>query len=328
MSLRLSDYDYALPDALIARHPAPRREDSRMMVLDRTTGRVEHHQFRAFPSFLRPGDLCVLNNARVIPARVFADEPTLELLVLERPAPSRWICLVKPGRRARVGRKVRVGGVAGVVKEIRPEGERVLEFEGVPDLAAIGHIPLPPYLGREDEPADRERYQTVFARREAGAIAAPTAGLHFTPELLAQIPHAFITLQVGAGTFQPVKSDDISAHRMHREEYEITPETAAALAAAERVVAVGTTTLRVLESCLRDDAGRVLPGADSTDIFIHPPRKVERAAALLTNFHLPRSTLLLLVSALAGREQILAAYAEAVRERYRFFSYGDCMLIH
>lgn len=327
MSLRLSDYQFELPPELIASHPTPQRDGARMLVLDRADGSLQHAHFRDFPDYLRPGDLCVLNNARVVPARVFADTPQLELLVLQRPEPTRWICLVKPGRRARLGREVVVGGVRGRVVAVLAEGERVIEFETAPDLETIGHIPLPPYIERPDEAADRERYQTVFARAEAGAIAAPTAGLHFTAELLARIPHAFVTLQVGAGTFKPVSAEVITDHVMHQEDYEVTPETAAAEAAAQRVVAIGTTSVRVLESCPRDATGRLQPGAHSTRIFLHPPQTLRHTGALLTNFHLPGSTLLMLVSAFAGRERTLAAYAEAVRERYRFFSYGDCLLV-
>ncbi len=327
MSLRLSDYAYDLPDELIARYPPPRRDESRMLVLHRDTGAVEHRRFTDFPGCLGPGDLCVMNDARVIPARVIAQEPKLELLVVQRPTPTQWICWVKPGRRARLHREVRVGGICGRVVQILPEGERVIEFATPPDLDAIGHPPLPPYLGREAEPGDRERYQTVYARAEAGAIAAPTAGLHFTPEILGRIPHACLTLQVGAGTFLPVKSEDITLHHMHRENFEISAEAAAAVNAATRIVAIGTTTLRVLESCERDAGGRVVAQTGGTDVFIHPPARIRHVQALLTNFHLPKSTLMMLISALAGRERVLAAYAEAVRERYRFFSYGDCMLV-
>jgi S-adenosylmethionine:tRNA ribosyltransferase-isomerase len=327
MSLRLRDYEYHLPAELIARYPATRREESRMLVLHRETGAIEHRRFTDFPGYLRAGDLCVVNDARVVPARVIADEPKLELLVLERPTPQRWICWVKPGRRARLNQEIVVGGIRGRVSQILPEGERVIDFPVPPDLEAIGHLPLPPYLGREDEIGDRERYQTVYARREAGAIAAPTAGLHFTPEIFAKVPHARVTLQVGVGTFQPVKTEDITQHRMHREHFEITREAADAINAAERIIAIGTTSVRVLESCARDASGRILAQSGSTEIFIHPPDRIHHTDALLTNFHLPKSTLLMLISAMAGRERVLAAYAEAVRERYRFFSYGDCMLI-
>jgi S-adenosylmethionine:tRNA ribosyltransferase-isomerase len=327
MSLLLRDYEYHLPPELIARYPAARREESRMLVLHRESGVIEHQRFTDFPGYLRAGDLCVVNDARVIPARVMTEEPRLELLVLERPTPERWICWVKPGRRARIDREIVVGGIRGRITAILEGGERVIEFPTPPDLEAVGHLPLPPYLGRADEISDRERYQTVYARREAGAIAAPTAGLHFTPEILARVPHARITLQVGVGTFQPVKSEDITQHHMHREHFEIGAEAAAAINAAQRIVAIGTTSVRVLESCLRDSTGRVVAQTGSTEIFIHPPAQLQHVDALLTNFHLPKSTLLMLISAMAGRERVLAAYAEAVRERYRFFSYGDCMLI-
>lgn len=327
MSLLLSDYAYTLPDELIARYPPPHRDDARMLVLSRETGAIEHRRFTDFPAYLAPGDLCVLNDARVIPARVIAEEPKLELLVIQRPTPTQWICWVKPGRRARLDREIQVGGIRGRVCQILPEGERVIEFPTAPDLDAIGLTPLPPYLGREAESSDRERYQTVYARSEAGAIAAPTAGLHFTPEILSRIPTASVTLQVGAGTFLPVKTDDITQHHMHRENYEISAATAGTINAASRIVGIGTTTVRVLESCQRDTDGRVVPQAGSTEIFIHPPAQVRHVHALLTNFHLPKSTLLMLISAMAGRELVMSAYAEAVRERYRFFSYGDCMLI-
>ena len=217
---------------------------------------------------------------------------------------------------------VHVRDVVGVVVEICPEGERVIEFRGEVDLDAAGEIPLPPYFEREVEPADAERYQTVFAR-ERGAVAAPTAGLHFTPEILARIPHTFLTLHVGVGTFRSVHADDITDHRMHAERFRIGENAAAQINAAERIVAVGTTTTRVLES-----RGLPLTACEgSTDIFIHPPYEFRAIGALLTNFHLPQSTLLMLVSALAGREFVMRAYAEAIRERYRFYSYGDCMLI-
>ena len=329
MSLRLADYQFHLPQELIARHPTARRDGARMMVLRRAEGRIEHRRFAEFEEFLRPGDLCVFNNARVRPARVVTDEPRVELLVLEQPTPARWICWVKPGRRARVGRELRLAGIFGRVAEVRDEtGERMIEWDEPPDLEKVGQMPIPPYLGRAPEESDRERYQTVYARGDtASAVAAPTAGLHFTPVMMARLPRAFVTLDVGPGTFQPVKSDDITAHAMHSERFEIPTETADAEHRARRVVAVGTTAARVLEGGPRDDAGRLVPGPGETRIFLHPPRRVNHVGALLTNFHLPGSTLLMLVSALAGREFILAAYHEAVRERYRFFSYGDCMLI-
>jgi S-adenosylmethionine:tRNA ribosyltransferase-isomerase len=317
-----SDFDYALPEELIARYPLPRREDSRMMVLHRDGERIEHRQFRDFPSYLREGDLVVLNDTRVIPARVFSDDGRIELLFLEIVRENVWKCMVKPGRKMRMGATVRVRDVEGVVVGIEPDGERLIEFRGPVDLDVAGELPLPPYFARAVEPADAERYQTVYAR-ERGAVAAPTAGLHFTPEILAQVPHTFITLHVGVGTFRPVQVDDLSQHRMHAERFRISEESACAINAARRIVAVGTTTTRVLES-----QGRPLTAREgSTDIFIHPPYQPRVAGALLTNFHLPKSTLLMLVSAFAGREFVLRAYEEAMRERYRFYSYGDCMLI-
>lgn len=341
MSLRTADYDYELPDALIARRPPERREAARMLVLDRAAGTWEHRRFTDFPGYVRGerGDLAVLNDARVRPARLFADDGRLELLVLEIDPvdPARFVCLVKPGRRARVGTTVRVGAAHGVVERMLEDrdGARVIRFDDPPpDLEREGTLPLPPYLDRpRADAADRERYQTVFARppEAARAIAAPTAGLHFTPAILARVPHVFVTLDVGVGTFRPVKVEDVRAHRMHAERFEITPATAAAVNACRanggRLFAVGTTSLRVLAGCRRDAAGDVVAQRGETDVFLHPPEPVTVADALLTNFHLPRSTLLMLVSALAGREFVLAAYREAVRSGYRFFSYGDCMLV-
>jgi S-adenosylmethionine:tRNA ribosyltransferase-isomerase len=325
MSTRTSDYDYTLPPELVARYPAERREDSRMMVLDRATGGISHRAFADFPQFTGVGDLAVLNDTRVIPARVFTDDGRVELLLLEQAGVNTWQAMVKPGRRARVGAVLVVGGVAGEVAGVLENGERVIRFGAALDLERVGSVPLPPYLGREAEALDEERYQTVFAR-EPGAVAAPTAGLHFTPEIWARVPHVFVTLHVGPGTFRPVQAGDLAEHRMHAERYEISPEAAEAVNAARRIVAVGTTTVRVLES--RADAeGRVAPGAGSTDIFIRPPHEFRVVDALLTNFHLPKSTLLMLVSAFAGRELALRAYGDAVREGYRFYSYGDCMLI-
>jgi S-adenosylmethionine:tRNA ribosyltransferase-isomerase len=322
VSLLTADYDYPLPDELIARHPLPRRDDSRMLVLHRAEERIEHRRFADFPGYLRAGDLVVLNDTRVIPARVYSDDGRIELLFLENLRDHVWKCLVKPGRKMRLGALVHVREVVGVVIGIEPEGERIIEFRGAVDLDAAGELPIPPYFEREVEAADSERYQTVFAR-ERGAVAAPTAGLHFTPEILARIPHTFLTLHVGVGTFRSVLTDDVRDHRMHSERFRVTAEAATAINAAQRIVAVGTTSTRVLESCGLPLAAR----EGATDIFIHPPYEWRAVGALLTNFHLPKSTLLMLVSAFAGREFVLRAYAEAVRERYRFFSYGDCMLI-
>lgn len=325
MSLFTNDYDFTLPEGQIARYPLPNRADSRMLVLHRETGQIEHRGFRDFPAYLREGDLVVLNNTRVLHARVFSDDGKVELLFLEAAGEKTWKCMVKPGRRMREGRTVTVGGVEGRVEAVLETGERMIAFATPVDLEKVGRLPLPPYFERQGEPGDEERYQTVYAEAP-GAVAAPTAGLHFTPEILAQTPHAFLTLHVGAGTFKPVKEEKITDHVMHRERYSISPETAAAVAAAKRVVAVGTTSMRVLEARARDE-GAVKPGEGNTDIFIYPGFPFRCVGALLTNFHLPKSTLLMLVSAFAGRERVLEAYAEAIREGYRFYSYGDCMLV-
>jgi S-adenosylmethionine:tRNA ribosyltransferase-isomerase len=326
VSLALADYDYPLPEELIATRPLPNRQDSRMMVLHRREQRIEHRMFADLPQFLQPDDLLVLNNTRVVNARRFSDDAKIEFLFLEKLGPARWKCLVRPGRKMRVGAQATIGGVPVRVEEICPDGERIVSLERDLDPWEGGMVPLPPYLRRQGDLEDSERYQTVFAETP-GAVAAPTAGLHFTPEILDALPHAFITLHVGAGTFQPVKAENISEHRMHRETFSISAAAAAAINAAKRTVAVGTTTVRVLESAARDSGGRLIAQDGATDIFIYPPAEIRYAHVLLTNFHLPRSTLLMLVSALAGREFLLAAYAEAISERYRFYSYGDCTLV-
>ena len=325
MSSRLSDYDYPLPEELIATRPLPRREDSRMMVLHRREQRIEHRKFAELGEFHESGDLFVLNNTRVVNARRFSDDGKIEFLFLERLAPMRWKCLIRPGRKMRVGAATMVDGIAVRVEEICPDGERIVLLEREMDPWEGGMVPLPPYLRRQGDEDDLQRYQTVFAEMP-GAVAAPTAGLHFTPEILARLPHTFITLHVGAGTFQPVKVENIAEHRMHGEAFSISDSAAAAINAAKRIMAVGTTTVRVLESAERREE-QLLPQTGETDIFIHPPMQLRHVDCLLTNFHLPRSTLLMLVSAFAGREFLLAAYAEAIRERYRFYSYGDCMLV-
>lgn len=325
MSLALKDYDYALPEELIAQRPLARRDESRMMVLHRREERIEHRKFAELGEFLAPGDLLVLNNTRVLSARRFSDDGKVEFLFLEQLGPARWKCLVKPGRKMRVGAGTTIGGAKVRVEEICADGERVIALDREENLFEGGAIPLPPYIERPSDPSDVERYQTVFAETP-GAIAVPTAGLHFTPEILAALPHTFVTLHVGAGTFQPVKTAAIVDHHMHEERFSISESAASAIKAAQRIVAVGTTTVRVLESAARRD-GNVMEQDGATDIFIHPPAEIRHVDRLLTNFHLPRSTLLMLVSAFAGREFLLAAYAEAIRERYRFYSYGDCMLI-
>ena len=325
MSSRLSDYDYELPDELIAQRPLERRENARMMVLRRGAETIDHRRFRDLKDFIEPGDLLVLNDTRVIAARRFSDDARVELLFLERIDAHRWRCLVKPGRKMREGAVVQIDNIEARVEEILPGGERVISLPKDVDPTRGGSMPLPPYIDRPGDEQDIVRYQTVFAR-EAGAVAAPTAGLHFTEEILAQLPHALVTLHVGAGTFLPVKADDISAHRMHAEKFAISTEAAENINRATRIVAVGTTSVRVLESAARENR-ELVPQKGETDIFIYPPYEFRAVDALLTNFHLPRSTLLMLVSAFAGREFMLRAYEEAISERYRFYSYGDCMLI-
>lgn len=325
MSSRLSDYDYELPEELIAQHPLPEREASRMMVLDRATQRIEHRMFAELPAFVRPGDLLVLNDTRVIHARRFSDDGAIEFLFLEDLGENRWRSLVKPGRKMRIGAKVTVNGISAAVEQICADGSRIIAFDGELNGADGGTIPLPPYMQRAAGAVDEERYQTVFAKT-SGAVAAPTAGLHFTSEMLASLPHAFVTLHIGTGTFAPVKVADISEHQMHEEQFSISGEAAESINAATRVIAIGTTAVRVLESAKRVEE-KLIAQEGATDIFLHPPHELRYVDALLTNFHLPRSTLLMLVSAFAGREFVLSAYAEAIRERYRFYSYGDCMLI-
>ena len=320
-----SDFDYELPSELIASEPLPQRQDSRMMVVHRDSGEIEHRMFRELPAFVKAGDLWVFNDTRVIPARFLFDQPRREILRLEELTPLHWRCMVKPGKKFFLGAKVRIGEATGRVIDIEETGERLIEWDRLVDMQAHGHLALPHYMRREDREDDRERYQTVYAKND-GSIAAPTAGLHFTPEVIASLPHAFVTLHVGVGTFQPVKAEHLEEHKMHSERYEISSQTAHAVAGAKRVVAVGTTACRTLEASAREH-GQVTAGAGSTDIFIHPGCEFKVVQALLTNFHLPKSTLFMLVSAFAGRELILRAYAEAVRERYRFFSYGDCMLL-
>jgi len=322
--VKTDDFDFDLPSELIARHPAERRDGARMLVVHRDTGKLEHRWFRDFPEFLSAGDLVVLNDTRVVPARFFSPDGRMEVLRLEPGPGDTWRCMVKPGKRFRPGAIVPIGGSMATVCEVCEDGTRWLRFDPPLDPHRDGHLALPPYMDRPDNAEDRERYQTVFAAKE-GAIAAPTAGLHFTPELLEKLPHAFVTLHVGAGTFLPVKVADVEEHRMHVEHFAVSIESAASIRAAHRVVAVGTTVVRVLEHLAV--TGGIRAGAGETSIFIYPPYSFLRVDALLTNFHLPKSTLLMLISAFAGRELILEAYHEAIRERYRFYSYGDCMLL-
>lgn len=333
---RTADYEYTLPPELIATHPAARREESRLLVYHRETDRVEHRSFYHLPEYLKPTDLLVLNNSKVLPAAIKTVDGRLEALLVEETSPQHWVALVKPGARAKPGMRLIFASrgnpghtVEAEVLKTLPSGERVLRFFGPLELTTMGEMPLPPYIRKrravigeeEHTDADLERYQTVYAD-EAGSVAAPTAGLHFTPELLARFQHAFVTLHVGLGTFRPVKTEFLSQHEMHEERYSIPNGFEAAYDAADRVIAVGTTSARVLEATptLRHYHGR-------TRIFIHPPYTFKRIDGLLTNFHFPHSTLLMLVSALVGRERLLEIYREAVELKYHFFSYGDAMLI-
>lgn len=340
--MRLSDFDYDLPRELIAQKPVEPRDASRLMVVDRRSGAIAHRCFRDLPEYLRPGDALVINETRVMPARLLGSRErtggAMEVLLLKRLGKDRWETLVKPGKKARPGERIVFGDGLLVATVVGPTdfGGRVLDFsyEGVFEnlLDRLGQMPLPPYIHEQlDEP---ERYQTVYAR-EWGSAAAPTAGLHFTPELLDRLTgqgvevHR-IVLHVGLGTFRPVEVEDPTQHRMHSEFYHVSPEAAAGINAVRarggRVVAVGTTSVRTLETAA-DDSGTVHPGQGWTDIFIYPGYRFKVVDSLITNFHLPKSTLLMLVSALAGRDLIMTAYREAVARRYRFFSFGDAMLI-
>lgn len=335
MSTKLSDYDYDLPRELIAQRPPAHRAGSRMMVLRRDMQTVEHRQFRELKTFLHPADLLVLNDTRVLPARRFSDDGAIEFLFLQRLGPRRWKCLVKPGRKMRLGAIAMIDNAVLQVEKITSDGERIVVLNQDVDPYAKGSMPLPPYIGREGDAEDAMRYQTVFAQAP-GALAAPTAGLHFTSEILREIPHTFVTLHVGTGTFLPVRSENIAEHRMHAERFSISAEAANKINNAQRVAAVGTTVVRVLEAAaletrllkaVKFSRQQIEPRSGETDLFIYPPYRFRVIDRLLTNFHLPRSTLLMLVSAFAGREFLLRAYQEAIRERYRFYSYGDCMLI-
>ena len=325
MTAQLSDYNYDLPRELIAQRPAERRDDSRMMVLHRDTQTIEHRQFRELKTFLQQGDLLVLNDTQVLPARRFSDDGAIEFLFLERLGSRQWKCLVNPGRKMRVGATAEIGNVILCVEKITSDGERIVVLTEDVDLYSGGATPLPPYIRRVTDTDDAARYQTVFAHTP-GALAAPTAGLHFTPEILSEIPHTFVTLHVGTGTFLPVRAENIAEHRMHAERFSISHSAADRINEAERIAAVGTTVVRVLQAARRED-GKLKAQEGITDIFIYPPYRFHAVDVLLTNFHLPRSTLLMLVSAFAGRDFLLRAYQEAIRERYRFYSYGDCMLI-
>ncbi len=340
--LKKSDFYFDLPQELIAQDPLEDRSASRLLVLDRKTGAVEHHTFKEIMNYVRSGDCLVLNNTKVIPARLMGvKEDTgaaIEVLLLKRRDNDVWETLVKPGKKARPGAKIVFGDgcLRAEVLDVVEEGNRLIRFdyEGIFEevLDRLGEMPLPPYITHKLQ--DKNRYQTVYAKYE-GSAAAPTAGLHFTEELLAQIEKmgvkiAYVTLHVGLGTFRPVKADNILEHHMHSEHYEVTPETAELINRTKesggRVICVGTTSCRTVESAA-DENGRVQPGCGDTEIFIYPGYRFKVLDCLITNFHLPESTLVMLVSALAGRENVLAAYREAVEERYRFFSFGDAMLV-
>lgn len=340
--LRKSDYDFELPKELIAQTPLSDRSSSRLLVLHKQTGEHEHRTFRDIKEYLHPGDCLVLNNTKVIPARLMGVKAdtgaVIEVLLLKRRSDDVWETLVKPGKKARPGTVISFGDglITGTVTEIVEEGNRLIRFtyEGVWEeaLDRLGEMPLPPYITHKLE--DKNRYQTVYAKYE-GSAAAPTAGLHFTKDLLAELEEAgidlaYVTLHVGLGTFRPVKEENLLDHHMHSEFYEITEEAAQKINRAKqsghRVVCVGTTSCRTIESAA-DENGQITACSGDTDIFIYPGYRFKVLDALITNFHLPESTLIMLVSALAGREQVLAAYREAVRERYRFFSFGDAMLI-
>ncbi|MDR3592935.1 MAG: tRNA preQ1(34) S-adenosylmethionine ribosyltransferase-isomerase QueA [Negativicutes bacterium] len=336
----LSDFDYHLPEELIAQHPAPVRDHSRLLLLGRVSGAVDHRRFYDLPEYLASGDTLVFNDTRVIPARLIGSKEgsggKVEVFLLHRLDGDRWETLVKPGRKLRPGTRVTFSDELGCeILDVTDFGGRIVRFlyDGIFEeiLDRLGETPLPPYI--HTKLADSERYQTVYARTR-GSAAAPTAGLHFTPELLDKLKKrgvnlAFVTLHVGLGTFRPVSVDDITSHKMHREFYSVPPETAAIVNQTRqqggRVVAVGTTAVRTLETA--SATGRLEAGSGWTDIFIYPGYRFRMIDALITNFHLPKSTLLMLISAFAGRENILAAYREAVAEQYRFFSFGDAMLI-
>jgi S-adenosylmethionine:tRNA ribosyltransferase-isomerase len=346
---KVADFDFHLPPELIAQTPAPERDAARLLVLDRATGRRDHSIMSVLPDRLRPGDLLVANDTRVFPARLLGlRDPTggaVECLLLQRIDSERWEALVHPGQRLDVGSRLSFSGEAGVLRgeivERRFRGRRVIrlwadaggDVDAIVD--AIGHVPLPPYIRRAATADDRERYQTVFAAAR-GSVAAPTAGLHFTAALLRTlisrgVEVATITLHVGYGTFKPVRADRVEDHVVDPEHFSVTPDAAAALTRARRerrrIIAVGTTTVRTLESLTVGADGAVTPASGETSLFIRPGHRFQLVDGMITNFHLPRSSLLMLVAALAGRERILDAYREAVDKGYRFYSYGDAMLI-
>lgn len=342
MELKKSDFYFELPKELIAQDPLSDRSSSRLLKLDKETGEIEHHVFTEVMNYLNPGDCLVLNNTKVIPARLFGIKEgtgaSIEVLLLKRKKNDTWETLVKPGKKAKPGTRLVFGDglLKAEVTDVLEEGNRLIQFEYVgifeEILDRLGEMPLPPYITHKLQ--DKKRYQTVYAKYE-GSAAAPTAGLHFTRELLAEIENkgvriAYVTLHVGLGTFRPVKEENVLKHHMHSEYYEVSSQAAALInetkAAGGKVICVGTTSCRTLESAA-DENGILHAGCDNTDIFIYPGYQFKILDGLITNFHLPESTLIMLVSALAGREQVLSAYKVAVNEKYRFFSFGDAMLI-
>ncbi|NLP36332.1 MAG: tRNA preQ1(34) S-adenosylmethionine ribosyltransferase-isomerase QueA [Firmicutes bacterium] len=341
--MRVEEFDFDLPPDLIAQEPLPNRAESRLLILNRNTGQIKHENFAKFPQFLRAGDVLVLNNTRVLPARLIGRKlegsATVEILLLKRRSAHLWETLVRPGRRLPPGTHVIFGNgeLKAKIVEVLPDGGRLVEFfyEGIFEeiLNRLGEMPLPPYIKKRLE--DKERYQTVYAK-ESGSAAAPTAGLHFTPKMLAEIEALgveviYLTLHVGLGTFRPVTVSDVRLHKMHSEYYCLTAEAAQKINYCRhqggRIVAVGTTTCRTLET-VADEEGKIQAGSGWTDIFIYPGYHFKATDVLLTNFHLPRSTLLMLVSAFAGKDKVLSAYRQAVDKKYRFFSFGDAMLIY
>ncbi len=358
--MRVTDFNFDLPEELIAQSPPAIRGSSRMLVLDRATGAFQDNFFRNLPQFLCPGDLLILNDSRVIPARLYATragrhtqhnspDPSgrIEVLLTQQLAENEWSALVRPGRKVQPGERLLFHAPNETKPVLEAEtiaagefGERTLRFSPTSEFHAIldriGHMPLPPYIHRDDTLDDRDRYQTIFSR-QPGSAAAPTAGLHFTPEILARLKHTgvqieTVTLHVGLGTFQPVRAENLEDIRLHAEHYTLPTATAEAINAAlrtgNRIIAAGTTTTRTLEHCaITAGGGPLIPHSSQTSIFLSPGHKFRVVSGLLTNFHLPKSTLLMLVSAFAGTESVLAAYAHAVQEKYGFFSYGDCMLL-
>lgn len=340
--MKTSDFNFDLPQELIAQDPLEDRSSSRLMVLDRETGEIEHHIFKEVTDYLNPGDCLVVNNTKVIPARLFGrkegTEAKIELLLLKRKENDVWETLVKPGKKAKPGTRISFGDglLTGEVMDVVEDGNRLIQFtyDGIFEeiLDQLGQMPLPPYITHQLK--DKNRYQTVYAKHD-GSAAAPTAGLHFTPELLEAIKArgvsiAHVTLHVGLGTFRPVKVEDVTHHHMHSEFYIVEEDQAKLINETKqrggKIVSVGTTSCRTLESAT-DDQGVLHAGSGWTDIFIYPGYRFKMIDRLITNFHLPESTLLMLVSALAGKDKIMAAYEEAVKEKYRFFSFGDAMLI-